>query len=146
VLRSDTDPAADFSPSPGTADLSDLTDRLRSGGLGVDLRLDGVNDLPQAVDLTVFRIVQEALTNVMKHANATHCQVAVLARDGGVHIEVLDDGRAHRSSVRRPAGQGLIGMRERVAMYGGTLTTGPRLEGGFQVVADIPYVSGGETA
>ncbi|GAA4986606.1 sensor histidine kinase [Actinopolymorpha pittospori] len=146
VLRSDTDPAADLGPSPGTADLSDLTDRLRSDGLRVDLRLDGADDLPQAVDLTVFRIVQEALTNVMKHANAGHCQVTVLARDGGVHIEVSDDGRAHRSSGRSPTGQGLIGMRERVAMYGGTLSTGPRPEGGFRVVADIPYVAVEETA
>nr|WP_205864341.1 sensor histidine kinase [Planosporangium mesophilum] len=146
VLRSDTDTAAELGPSPGTADLSDLADRLRSAGLEVDLRLDGAGELPQAVDLTVFRIVQESLTNVMKHANAGHCQVTVRARDGGVHIEVLDDGRAHRSSGRRSAAQGLIGMRERVTMYGGTLTTGPRPEGGFQVVADIPYVAAEETA
>ena len=146
VLRSDTDPDADLSPSPGTADLPDLAERLRCAGLRVELRLDGADDLPQAVDLTVFRIVQESLTNVMKHANAGHCQVTVGARDGGVHIEILDDGRAHRSSGRRTAGQGLIGMRERVTTYGGTLTTGPRPEGGFQVVADIPYAAAEETA
>ncbi|RKR92187.1 signal transduction histidine kinase [Micromonospora pisi] len=146
VLRSDTDPAPELSPSPGTADLSDLTERLRSAGLRVDLRLDGADNLPEAIGLTVFRIVQESLTNVMKHANAGHCQVTVRARDGGVHIEILDDGRAHRSSGRRAVGQGLIGMRERVTMYGGTLVTGPRPEGGFQVVADIPYVATEETA
>lgn len=145
VLRSDTDSAAELSPSPGSADLPDLADRLRSAGLLVDLRLDGADDLPQAIDLTVFRIVQESLTNVMKHADADHCQVTVRARGGGVHIEILDDGRAQRSSGRRPAGQGLIGMRERVTMYGGTLTTGPRPEGGFQVVADIPYATAEET-
>jgi signal transduction histidine kinase len=145
VLRSDTDPA-DFGPSPGTADLPDLVDRLRSAGLRVDLRLDGADDLPRAVDLTVFRIVQEALTNVMKHANADRCEVTVQAGDGGVHIEILDDGSPHRSPGRWPSGQGLIGMRERVATYGGTLTTGPRPEGGFQVVADLPYVAAEETA
>ena len=146
VLRSDTDSAAELGPSPGVADLSDLTDRLRSAGLKVELRLDSADDVPQAVDLTVFRIVQEALTNVMKHANASRCEVTVRARAGGVHIEILDDGRPHRSSVRRPGGQGLIGMRERVTMYGGTLTTGPRPEGGFQVIADIPYATADETA
>ncbi|MFK3979752.1 sensor histidine kinase [Micromonospora sp. NPDC050397] len=146
VLRAEDDPAVELGPSPGTADLSDLADRLRSAGLRVDLRLDGVDDLPQAVDLTVYRIVQESLTNVVKHANASHCRVAVRARDGDVRVEVLDDGRAHRSSARQPGGQGLIGMRERVTMYGGTLTTGPRQEGGFQVVADIPYVAVEESA
>jgi signal transduction histidine kinase len=146
VLRSDTDPAADLSPSPGTADLPDLTDRLRSAGLRVELRLDGTGDLPPAADLTVFRIVQESLTNVVKHANADHCQVTVCARDGGVHIEVLDDGHGPRSSGRGAAGQGLIGIRERVTMYGGTLTTGPRPEGGFQVIADIPYAAVEEEA
>ncbi|MGI5211741.1 sensor histidine kinase [Plantactinospora sp. CA-290183] len=146
VLRSETEPAAELGPSPASADLPDLADRLRSAGLRVDLRVDGADDLPQAVDLTVFRIVQESLTNVVKHANAGHCQVTVRARDGGVHIEILDDGRARRSSARRPPGQGLIGMRERVTMYGGTLRTGPRPEGGFQVVADIPYVAAEESA
>jgi signal transduction histidine kinase len=146
VLRSDDDPTADLGPSPGTADLPDLADRLRSAGLRVDLRLDGTDDLPQAVGLTVFRIVQESLTNVMKHASAGRCQVTVRAWSGSVHIEVLDDGRAHRPPGRRPAGQGLIGMRERVTMYGGTLTTGLRPEGGFQVVADIPYAPAEETA
>ncbi|MEV1329249.1 sensor histidine kinase [Micromonospora costi] len=142
VLRSDGEPAAELGPSPGTADLSELTDRLRSTGLRVDLRLDRAGELPQAVDLTVFRIVQESLTNVVKHANAGRCQVTVQGRDGGVHIEVVDDGRAPRPSGRRPVGQGLIGMRERVTMYGGTLTTGPRPGGGFRVVADIPYAAG----
>ncbi|MEE6261697.1 sensor histidine kinase [Plantactinospora sonchi] len=146
VLRADSDDSgADLGPSPGTADLSELADRLRSAGLRVELRLDGADDLPQAVDLTVFRIVQESLTNVMKHANADHCQVTVRARDGGVRIQVLDDGRGPRPAGRRSAGQGLIGMRERVTMYGGTLATGPRPEGGFQVVADIPYVAAEET-
>ena len=83
---------------------------------------------------------------MVKHANADHCQVTVRARDGGVHIEILDDGHGPRSSGRGPAGQGLIGIRERVTMYGGTLTTGPRPGGGLQVVADIPYAAVEEAA
>ncbi|MCO1654831.1 sensor histidine kinase [Pseudonocardia humida] len=150
VLRPDTDPgpgpAAEFVPAPGSADLPDLADRLRSTGLRIDLRLDGADDLPEAVDLTVFRIVQEALTNVVKHADAGHCRVVVGAAGGSVRIDVLDDGHAQRTSGRRPAGQGLIGMRERVAMYGGTLDAGPRPGGGFQVVAEIPYAAAEQTA
>ncbi|WP_214405913.1 sensor histidine kinase [Pseudonocardia lacus] len=135
----DTRPPAAFAPAPGPADLPDLADRLRSPGLRVEVRTDGVDDLPEAVGLTVYRIVQEALTNVVKHADAGCCRVTVRAAEGGVRIEVVDDGRAPRSSARRPAGQGLIGMQERVAVYGGTLSAGPRPEGGFRVVADVPY-------
>ena len=127
VRRSDTDPAAELSPSPGTADLPD---RLRTAG-----------DLPPAAELTVSRIVEEPLTNVVELANADRCQATVCARDGGVHIEILDDGHGPRSSGRGPAGQGLIGIRERVTTHGGRLTAGPRSEGGFQVIADIPYVA-----
>lgn len=147
VLRSDAHPAAELSPSPGTADLPDLANQLRSAGLQIDLRIDGVDDLPQGVDLTVFRIVQEALTNVMKHANTDQCQVTVRAGASAIHIEVLDDGRALRPAGRRSGpGQGLIGIRERVTMYGGTLTTGPRSQGGFQVIAEIPYAASNEAA
>ncbi|MEV4759349.1 sensor histidine kinase [Micromonospora sp. NPDC049559] len=146
VLRAETDPAAELGPAPGTADLPDLADRLRSAGLRVELSLDGADDLPQAVDLTVFRIVQESLTNVVRHARAGHCRVTVRVRDARVRIEVLDDGRAHRPSGRRPAGRGLIGMRERVSTYGGTLSAGPRPEGGFRVVAEIPYATAEEAA
>ncbi|MEV7623847.1 sensor histidine kinase [Actinoplanes sp. NPDC089786] len=139
VLRADDDPAPDLTPSPGVDDLPSVVEHLRSVGARADLMLEGVENLPQAVDLTVYRIVQEALTNVVRHANAGHCQVTVKAGHGSVHVEVLDDGRPQRSTGKRPTGQGLIGMRERVAMYGGTLTTGPRPEGGFRVAADIPY-------
>jgi signal transduction histidine kinase len=147
VLRADDDPVADLTASHATTDLPDLAERLQSAGLGVDLTLTNLEELPQAVDLTVYRIVQESLTNVMKHAGAHRCRVTVLARDGLVHVEIVDDGRAARSSgKRRPTGQGLIGIRERVTTFGGTLTTGPHPEGGFQVVAEIPYLPVEETA
>ncbi|GIG92128.1 sensor histidine kinase [Plantactinospora endophytica] len=148
VLRSDSESAAELSPAPGTADLPDLAERLRSAGLRVDLGVHGTDELPKAVDLTVYRIVQEALTNVIKHAQAAHCRVRVRTGDGEVHIEVVDDGRgAHRSAGGRSGGgQGLIGMRERVSMYGGTLSAGPLPRGGFQVIADIPYDASEESA
>jgi signal transduction histidine kinase len=145
VLREDDDPAAELAPSPGAADLPDLVERLRSAGLRIDLELSGTEELPTAVGLTVYRIVQESLTNVIKHAEAGRCRVTVRAGDGTVHIEVTDDGRGRQPSRKRRGGQGLIGMRERVTMYGGRLSADTRPEGGFQVVAAIPYTAAEET-
>ncbi|WP_229070595.1 sensor histidine kinase [Actinoplanes sp. DH11] len=144
VLRADDDQAADLAPSPGTADLPGLVEPLRSAGLHVDLEVDGVDDLPPAAGLTVYRIVQESLTNVLKHAGASRCAVSVRARDGEVRIEVADDGRGRRSPGRRQ-GQGLIGMRERVNMYGGTLSTQDAPQGGFRVVAAMPFTADPES-
>ncbi|MEU4619266.1 sensor histidine kinase [Actinoplanes sp. NPDC023801] len=142
ILREDDDPAAELAPAPGVGDLPELVERLRPAGPGIDLDLSGAGDLPPAVGLTVYRIVQESLTNVIKHADASRCRVQVRAADGMVHIEVTDDGRGGRQSSRRPGGgQGLIGMRERVTMYGGSLTADTRPEGGFRVVAAIPYTA-----
>ncbi|GAA1613586.1 sensor histidine kinase [Actinoplanes couchii] len=145
VLRADDDPGGELTPSPGTADLAGLVERLRSPRFRVDLSVTGTDDLPVAVGLTVYRIVQESLTNVMKHAEASRCQVTVRAADGMAHIEVTDDGRGRRPHRGR-AGQGLIGMRERVTMYGGTLSAETRPEGGFRVAADIPYTGNEEIA
>jgi signal transduction histidine kinase len=141
VLRPDAGTAA-LGPDPGTADLPELADRVRSTGLRVELHLDGTGDLPPAVDLTAYRIVQEALTNVVKHAGAGSCRASVRVSDGAVRIEVVDDGRGARPPGRCPPGQGLIGMRERVLAYGGTLTAAPGPDGGFRVAADLPGVAG----
>ncbi|GIF44531.1 signal transduction histidine kinase [Actinoplanes xinjiangensis] len=146
VMRDDDEPAADRAPAPAAADLPDLVDRLRSPALHIDLDLAGVEQLPTAVGLTVYRIVQESLTNVIKHADASRCRVAVRAGAGEVHIEVTDDGRGRAPSRRGRTGQGLIGMRERVSMYGGRLSTGTRPDGGFQVTAAIPYTPEEENA
>jgi signal transduction histidine kinase len=102
----------------------------------VDLTVTG-QDLPETVGLSVFRIVQEALTNVVKHAAPARCWVEVEAGPAQVRIAVTDDGR--RATAPAADGHGLIGIRERVSMYGGALTTGPRLEGGFRLVARLPY-------
>ncbi|BCJ46250.1 two-component sensor histidine kinase [Actinoplanes ianthinogenes] len=145
VLREDDEPAADLAPAPGAADLSDLAERLRSTGLSIELDVRGADELPAAVDLTVYRIVQESLTNVVKHADADFCWVTVRADAGNVEIEVADDGRGRPPARRSTGGQGLIGMHERVTMYGGTLAADSRPGGGFHVVAAIPYATAEET-
>jgi signal transduction histidine kinase len=93
------------------------------------------------VDLAAFRIVQEALTNTLKHAGCTHASVVVRHGPAGLDLEVADDGRGTPSPVNG-SGHGLIGMRERAALYGGTLDAGPRPEGGYVVRATLP-LSGG---
>jgi signal transduction histidine kinase len=116
-------------------------ERLQSPRFRVTLTVSGTEELPTAVGLTVYRIVQESLTNVLKHAEASRCEVTVRAVDGVVHIAVADNGRGRKQQNRGRAGQGLIGMRERVTMYRGTLSTEARPEGGFRVTADIPYTT-----
>jgi len=96
---------------------------------------------PAGVDLTAYRIVQEALTNVLKHAGPARACVTVAYRPGAVVLRITDDGRGVNGSSAG-GGHGLLGMRERVGVYGGTLSTGPRAGGGFRVEAELPY---GET-
>ncbi|MFD9868805.1 sensor histidine kinase [Streptomyces niveus] len=146
VLRSDTTgerlPAA-LGPVPGPGALPGLARRA-----GAELTAEGLDGLPEGVGLAVHRIVQEALTNVLRHAGpAAPCRVRVSAADGVIHVEVVDDGppepgvpvERHRRGTRRREGHGLVGMRERVALYGGTFTAGPRDTGGFAVRATLPY-------
>jgi signal transduction histidine kinase len=129
-----------LSPLPGSADLPALVDRLCGPDLDADLTLTGTAGLPPDVDLAVFRIVQEALTNVVEHSDARHCRIVVRGTADAVHVEVTDNGPSRTVPRRRPGGgQGLIGMRERIAAYGGTLTVGPLARGGFGVVAESPH-------
>jgi signal transduction histidine kinase len=140
VLRpvEDAPGAAPRDPLPGSADLPALVDRFRSPGLAVELKLSGTTDLPAGADLAVFRVVQEALTNVVKHADARCCRISVHRRTDAVRVEVVDDGASRPAAEPPVGGLGLIGMRERVAAHGGTLTAGPLATGGFRVVAEIP--------
>ncbi|MER7542821.1 sensor histidine kinase [Spirillospora sp. NPDC127506] len=133
VLRTD----ADLGPAPGLADLADLAERAAMAGVHVDLEVDAPN-LPEGVALSVYRIVQEAVTNVVKHAAPARCRVRVRADGQRVRIDVTDDGPGARV-LPGGDGHGLIGMRERVMMYGGDFTAGPRPSGGFAVSADFPY-------
>jgi signal transduction histidine kinase len=140
VLRADEHGA--YQPAPGLADLNRLAADLGAAGLPVSLTIRGTrDDVPPGVDLTAYRIVQEALTNVLKHAGRANAQVLVACQPGIVHLEIADDGRGVNGRAAE-GGHGLMGMRERVGVYGGTLDAGPSPGGGFRVVAELPY---GET-
>jgi signal transduction histidine kinase len=124
-------------PQPGLGRLPALLDQVRAAGLDVDLRTQGEQrQLPLGIDLSAYRIVQEALTNTLKHAAARHAQVVLRYSADELAVDVVDDGRG--TTTNGDAGQGLIGMRERVALYDGDLVAGPRAEGGFAVSARFP--------
>lgn len=145
VLRSDTDPDAELAPQPDLAGIGQLVEQLRDAGLPVTLRVEGEPvRLDPGVALAVYRIVQEALTNTLKHAGAATAQVRLEFGDRWLVLEVTDTGRGPALGARR-IGHGLVGMRERVALYGGTLRTGPRPGGGFRVYAKIPIEQLGAT-
>jgi signal transduction histidine kinase len=137
VLRTGADDTA-YVPAPRLADLDRLANDVSAAGVPVDVVVDGSpNGVTPGVELVAYRIVQEALTNVLKHAGPAHAHVHLGYQPGCLDIEVTDDGRGLASTGR--SGHGLVGMRERVAMYGGTLQTGPAGGGGFRVVARLPY-------
>jgi signal transduction histidine kinase len=126
---------AEYEPQPGIARLDSLVEQVRATGLDVALEFQGTaRPLPAAVDLSAYRIVQEALTNTLKHAGAEHATVSVRYGDE-LALEIRDDGSGGTDAN---GGSGLIGMRERVAMLGGRVDTGPRPDGGYLVSAQIP--------
>ncbi|GAB3153991.1 sensor histidine kinase [Amycolatopsis stemonae] len=133
VLRDGTGVPA-LAPAPTLDDLRALAERAELAGPSVVLAIEGLDELPGGIGQSVYRIVQEALTNVVNHASATTCRVSVTGGDGEVSIEVRDDGRG---GVATP-GHGLIGMRERVAVYGGEFSAEPA-GNGFRVFARLPY-------
>jgi signal transduction histidine kinase len=128
---------AESRPQPSLAELDELLASYRAAGLAVRLEVIGEpTPLPSGVELSVYRIVQEALTNALKHADPTTVTVTLGYRDARLELEVVDDGTPTLGAAT--AGQGLIGMRERVALLGGELETGPREGGGFRVAARLP--------
>ncbi|MEW1584770.1 sensor histidine kinase [Micromonospora vinacea] len=131
---------AEREPVPGLARLPALRDRLAGAGLAVEVRVVGdPRELPAAVDLAAYRVVQEALTNVLRHAGVASAEVTVDHRADELTVEVVDRGTgAGAAPVDDEGGHGLAGMRERVAALGGRLTTGPRAGGGFRVYAALP--------
>jgi signal transduction histidine kinase len=142
VLRQADEPQGDLAPVPGLADLEGLLAEVAKAGLAVKLRVNGTRPpLPAGVDLSAYRIIQEALTNVVKHAGSARAQVVIGYGDQDVRVEVTDDGRGvvtPFSDGRAGTGHGLIGMRERVAAFGGDLEVGPGPDGGFRVAARLP--------
>src|SRR5579875_2825407 len=130
-----------LAPAPGLADLDELAATVRSAGTPVRLAVSGeAAELPPAASLTVYRIVQEALTNVAKHAHGAQASVRVQAGREGVRIRVSDDGRGMSAGPAGlvSGGHGIVGMRERAAAFGGTLEAGPLPGGGFRVTAFLP--------
>ncbi|WP_307848242.1 histidine kinase [Streptomyces sp. RK31] len=142
LLRQTGDTAAPDGPAPGLDRLPDLLESFRRAGLEVSVREEGAaRALPPGVDLTAYRIVQEALTNVTKHAAGRGARVGLDWGGGRLTVTISDDGGAAAGPPAlsdRPPGYGLIGMRERAAAVGGELTAGPRPEGGFLVTARLP--------
>jgi signal transduction histidine kinase len=124
-------------PAPGLADLDQLISRTAQAGVRVDLDVRGRRrPLPAGVDLTAYRIVQEALTNVVRHAEADTSRVVVTYADDALCLEITDPGRGAPIPVGE--GHGIVGMRERVGLYGGTFEAGPRRPHGFRVAARLP--------
>ncbi|MFF2751291.1 sensor histidine kinase [Kitasatospora sp. NPDC058048] len=160
----ETDDADGLRPAPGLAALPELVAGATAAGLTVELRTEGITegitDLPQGVQSSAYRVVQEALTNVLKHAGPTRCLVELAADGSELRIEVTDEGAATARGARRPGqggghptrhgpteaaghgsshGHGLLGMRERVEVFGGRFDAGPLAGGGFAVRAGMPY-------
>jgi signal transduction histidine kinase len=127
-----------LAPQPGLADLERLVGQVREAGLPVDLQIEGARrELPVGLDLSAYRIVQEALTNALKHAGQARATVSVRYHDDSLELEVVDDGAAATTRVAS-GGHGLVGMRERVALYGGRFEAGRRASGGFTVRVLLP--------
>lgn len=124
-----------LAPRPGLQELDALIDEMRRAGVPIEVEIRGTpRNLPAGVDLSAFRIVQEALTNVLKHAGEARARVLVVYTPSAVELEVVDDGREHPQGH----GHGLVGIRERVLLYGGTLEAGPARDGGYRVRARLP--------
>jgi signal transduction histidine kinase len=128
-------------PQPGLDQTKALVDRVRAAGLGAELNIEGTRDLPPGVDLAAYRVVQEALTNVLKHASGAEALIRLVYGERELVITVTDDGGPAGYGARgagSPGGRGLIGLRERVGLYGGELDAGPRPGGGGRVRASFP--------
>jgi signal transduction histidine kinase len=140
MLRA-TEAAEPLSPQPGLDDVQHLAERVSEAGLPVQVTVEGpVRPLPASVDLSAYRIIQEALTNALKHAGPAHARVNIRYAADSLELEIVDDGHGlptdaneHRRSAR-----GLIGMRERVGLFGGQLDAGPLPGGGFRVHVRLP--------
>ncbi|WP_243725633.1 sensor histidine kinase [Actinomadura rubrisoli] len=138
LLTMDGD-AADLAPRPTLDQAGELVDRVRSAGVSVELSVTGTPvPLPEGVDLTAYRVVQESLTNAVKHAEGAEVKVLIEHHPRTLRLEVTDTGGTVAPASHRGSGRGLIGLRERVVLFGGTLETGRRPSGGYRVRATLP--------
>ena len=141
VLRQEAEPSGSLTPSPGLAEVDALAADVARAGARVEVRIEGTRpELPLGLDLSAYRIVQEALTNVVRHAGPATARVRIRYAPDTVDIEVVDDGRG--AGTGRGDGHGIAGMRERAALYGGSLDAGPLPGGGFRVAARLPVGEG----
>jgi signal transduction histidine kinase len=137
-LRQEDDPD-DLAPQPGLGQLPSLASAMSDSKLTVEVRVEGEQrPLAPTVDVSAYRILQEALTNTLKHAAASRADVCLRYRPDEFEIEIVDDGRGNGGPSPTPGGLGLIGMRERAALHGGRLTAGPAAGGGFAVRVTLP--------
>jgi signal transduction histidine kinase len=137
VMRSSGEAPAALAPQPGLEHLDRLIAQVEEAGLPVTLRVEGIRPaISPGVDLSAYRIVQEGLTNALKHAKGAHAEVVVRYIDSSVELEIADNGPG--APTGDGLGHGLVGMRERVALYGGTIESGPRAGGGFVLRAQLP--------
>jgi signal transduction histidine kinase len=140
MLRRSDDELA-LAPQPSLRYLDDLVAQVREAGMPVELRIEGTpRPIAPGIDLSAYRIVQEALTNALKHAGPARARVTVRYGENELDIEIADDGAGGADAA--PGGHGLVGMRERVALFGGDLAAGRRLGGGYAVRAKLPLAGG----
>jgi signal transduction histidine kinase len=133
-----------LAPQPSFDDLEELMERTRAAGLPASVRVEGEPvTLAPGLSLCAYRVVQEALTNAIKHAGPASAEVSVRWAADALELEVADDGRGDAEPRLEPGGHGLVGMRERAALHGGTIEAGPGPTGGFAVRARIPLIAGG---
>jgi signal transduction histidine kinase len=129
-----------LAPQPSLRHLAQLVTQVREAGLVIEVdQSSGQGGIPPGVDLSAYRIAQEALTNVLKHASASHASLKVRCDGAAVEVTVEDDGRGPSANSSLVGGHGLIGMRERVSLFGGQFEAGARAGGGFRVYARLPY-------
>jgi signal transduction histidine kinase len=139
VLRQEAEPLGSLAPAPGLAEVEALAGEVARAGVRVEVRIEGAPcRLPAGLDLSAYRIVQEALTNVVRHAGPATARVTVRYAPDRVTLEVVDDGKGVEPPSAAADRHGIAGMRERAALYGGTLEAGPLPGGGFRVSASLP--------
>jgi signal transduction histidine kinase len=140
VLRQDGQPLSEITPTPGLQDVTGLLNQVADGGLTARLQIHGTPvDIPPGVDLTAYRIVQEALTNAIKHGGP-RADITLAYTAGAINVEVVNDAPQQARGPHLPTpGHGLTGMRERVAVFGGEFSANPRPGGGFRITARLPY-------
>jgi len=141
ILRPAESEGEPYSPQPGLGQVDRLAEQFTDAGLPVEVSVAGEpQNLPPSLDLSAYRIVQEALTNTLKHAGPARARVAISYLSNQLEVDIVDDGKGFSDDREKlTGGRGLIGMKERVSLFGGELEVGPDSNGGFRVHASLPF-------